>query len=99
MLGFPLCSFHLLNGSSSKKSRDFDPRGPAGPTAFWKVSDKVTESGGYRALMHDFLPMDQDELGDEYEMGQSEDDEEGSDEEPGLELEITGISLVTWTDD
>ncbi|XXG94263.1 hypothetical protein Hte_000517 [Hypoxylon texense] len=78
------------------KSRDFDPRGPAGPTAFWKVSDKVTESGGYRALMQDFLPQDQ--LDDEFEVGQSE-DEGDSDEEPGLELEITGISWVTWTDD
>ncbi|OTB03725.1 hypothetical protein M426DRAFT_41640, partial [Hypoxylon sp. CI-4A] len=39
--------------------KDFDPRGPAGPTAFWKVSDKISESGGAMALMQDFLP-DQD---------------------------------------
>ncbi|KAI1779607.1 hypothetical protein F4818DRAFT_146314 [Hypoxylon cercidicola] len=80
--------------------KDFDPRGPAGPTAFWKVSDKVTESGGRRALMQDFLPLIQDQLGvagDEYadQSGEDEDD----DDEPGLELEITGVSWVTWTDD
>ncbi|KAI0176076.1 hypothetical protein GGR52DRAFT_539341 [Hypoxylon sp. FL1284] len=81
---------------------DFDPRGPAGPTAFWKVSDKVTESAGYRALMQDFLPLIQDQLdvtGDEY-ADQSDDDDGDDDEpEPELELEITGISWVTWTDD
>ena len=23
--------------------KDFDPRGPAGPTAFWKISDDIVE--------------------------------------------------------
>ncbi|KAI1381916.1 hypothetical protein F4677DRAFT_9300 [Hypoxylon crocopeplum] len=80
--------------------KDFDPRGPAGPTAFWKISDRITESGGVRAVMQDFLPLVQDQL-DEYDPDQSEDDEgdDGDDDEPGLELEITGISWVTWTDD
>ncbi|KAI1207948.1 uncharacterized protein F4807DRAFT_160003 [Annulohypoxylon truncatum] len=83
--------------------KDFDPRGPAGPTAFWKVSDKVMESGGYRALMQDFLPMIQDGPDDttDFENGQlgDDDDEEEEEDEAGLELEITGISWVTWTDD
>ncbi|KAI1461550.1 hypothetical protein F4805DRAFT_453436 [Annulohypoxylon moriforme] len=82
--------------------KDFDPRGPAGPTAFWKVSDKVMESGGYRALMQDFLPLIQDGPDEttDFENGQIVDDEEEEDsDEPGLELEITGISFVTWTDD
>lgn len=86
----------ILNNAT----RDFDPRGPAGPTAFWKVSDRVTESGGYRALMHDFLPLIQDQLDettDEYEPEQFGD--EGDEDEAGLELEITGISWVTWSDD
>ncbi|KAI5866779.1 hypothetical protein GGS23DRAFT_552043 [Durotheca rogersii] len=81
--------------------KDYDPRGPVGPTAFWKVSDKVTESTSYRALTHDFLPLIQghfDEAPDEYDPEQSDDDE-GDDDEPGLELEITGISWVTWTED
>jgi hypothetical protein len=25
--------------------KDFDPHGPAGPTAFWKISDRVEEGG------------------------------------------------------
>ncbi|KAI2469880.1 hypothetical protein F4781DRAFT_202992 [Annulohypoxylon bovei var. microspora] len=84
--------------------KDFDPRGPAGPTAFWKVSDRVTESGGYRALMQDFLPLIQGEPDDptDYENGQSGDDEGEEDDEPGHELEITEISeisWVAWTDD
>lgn len=24
--------------------KDFDPHGPAGPTAFWKISDRISES-------------------------------------------------------
>ncbi|KAI0834050.1 hypothetical protein F5Y06DRAFT_279715 [Hypoxylon sp. FL0890] len=71
--------------------KDFDPRGPAGPTAFWKVSDRVTESGDAQAVMQDFLPLIQDQP-DEYE------DDDGEEEEPGLELEITSISWMTWTD-
>ncbi|KAI1102171.1 hypothetical protein F4804DRAFT_343440 [Jackrogersella minutella] len=76
--------------------KDFDPRGPAGPTAFWKVSDKVMESGGYRALMQDFLPLVRDQPDDsteEYEPSQSG-EEDGEEDEPGLEVEVTGISWV-----
>lgn len=84
-------------------SRDFDPRGPAGPTAFWKVSDKVMESGGYRALLQDFLPLIRDGPDETTDLENSQlgddDEDEGEDDEPGLELEITGISWVTWTDD
>ncbi|OTA69559.1 hypothetical protein K449DRAFT_384523 [Hypoxylon sp. EC38] len=85
--------------------KDFDPRGPAGPTAFWKVSDRVTESGGYRALMQDFLPLIQDQPDESTddpshsEDDDEDDDDEDEEDEPGLELEITGISWVTWTDD
>ncbi|KAI2602850.1 hypothetical protein GGR54DRAFT_466018 [Hypoxylon sp. NC1633] len=81
--------------------KDFDPRGPAGPTAFWKVSDWVTESGGYRALMQGIQDR-LDESAEDYIPGQSEEEEEEDEEEedePGLELEITGIHWVTWTDD
>ncbi|KAI1447628.1 hypothetical protein F5Y02DRAFT_349218 [Annulohypoxylon stygium] len=83
--------------------KDFDPRGPAGPTAFWKVSDKVMESGGYRALLQDFLPLIRDGPDETTDLENSQlgddDEDEGEDDEPGLELEITGISWVTWTDD
>lgn len=96
-LPLPTGEHHVLNWSP----RDFDPRGPAGPTAFWKVSDKVSEAGGYSAIMQDFLPPIDEHIAesdDEYEPGHSG-DEDGDDDEPGLELEITGISWVTWTDD
>ncbi|KAI1415764.1 hypothetical protein F5Y13DRAFT_155252 [Hypoxylon sp. FL1857] len=86
--------------------KDFDPRGPAGPTAFWKISDRASLSSGHNALVQDILPLIQDqpdEATDEHDISYSEDDDddedEYEDEEPGLELEITGLSWVTWTDD
>ncbi|KAI0386036.1 hypothetical protein F5Y04DRAFT_162127 [Hypomontagnella monticulosa] len=83
--------------------KDFDPRGPAGPTVFWKVSDKISEAGGYNAFLRDFMPAATEEhladSEDEYEPGHSG-DEDDDDDEPGLELEITGITWgVSWTDD
>ncbi|KAI1079209.1 hypothetical protein F5B20DRAFT_185239 [Whalleya microplaca] len=92
--------------------KDFDPRGPAGPTAFWKVSDTVAESGGYRALMREILPLLHEQLADgesdgdyefpqaddEVEEGEDEEDEEGEDE-PGVEIEIADVTWVSWTDD
>ncbi|KAK1836618.1 hypothetical protein QBC39DRAFT_89137 [Podospora conica] len=44
---------------------DYDPHGPCGPTAFWKISDRVPHGGNdqdamlhdQEILLHDFLPI------------------------------------------
>ncbi|KAI1656709.1 hypothetical protein F4813DRAFT_121884 [Daldinia decipiens] len=83
--------------------KDFDPHGPAGPSAFWKVSDDIIAE--YSEIMQNFLPSVHDtslaKLGDEDEFdlpAYRSDDDEDEEDEPGLELEVTGISWVTWTD-
>ncbi|KAI0008577.1 hypothetical protein F4779DRAFT_618455 [Xylariaceae sp. FL0662B] len=89
--------------------KDFDPRGPAGPTAFWKLSETITEASGYRAFMRDLLPLlhghleegesdgdlDFPILDDDYE---DEDDDEDEEDEPGIELEITDVTWISWAD-
>ncbi|KAI8962165.1 hypothetical protein F5Y11DRAFT_323565 [Daldinia sp. FL1419] len=87
--------------------KDFDPRGPAGPTAFWKLSDDTKIE--YKESVRQFMPNYYDLFCEEHaeyngivplvsELSDEEDDFE--DEEPGLEIEITGISWVTtWTDE
>ena len=32
----------LARAGTDDAYRDFDPRGPAGPTAFWKLTDRLT---------------------------------------------------------
>ncbi|KAI1482615.1 hypothetical protein F4774DRAFT_370178 [Daldinia eschscholtzii] len=82
--------------------KDFDPRGPAGPSAFWKISDSYVAE--YSEILQKYLPSVVEPSGhghggedalDPLSNG-SEDEEE--EDEPGLELEITGISWMTWTD-
>lgn len=56
--------------------KDFDPHGPAGPTAFWKISDKNQPKGSEE---HDLL-AEMDDLDGDYESirdgeGEDEDDE------------------------
>jgi hypothetical protein len=38
-------------------NRDFDPHGPCGPTAFWKISDREARADDKQFLLHDFLPI------------------------------------------
>jgi len=37
--------------------RDYDPQGPCGPTAFWKISDREPKTADKQFLLHDFLPI------------------------------------------
>ncbi|KAK0627234.1 hypothetical protein B0T14DRAFT_563058 [Immersiella caudata] len=37
--------------------KDFDPHGPCGPTAFWKISDREARADDKQFLLHDFLPI------------------------------------------
>ncbi|KAK3324163.1 hypothetical protein B0T19DRAFT_464085 [Cercophora scortea] len=56
----------------------YDPHGPCGPTAFWKVSDnEPNKDGDHRGLLHGFLPTVQYGYNDEIYI----DDEDFSDVE------------------
>ncbi|KAH8197197.1 hypothetical protein TruAng_008651 [Truncatella angustata] len=60
--------------------KDYDPRGPAGPTAFWKISDQVSR-GAERELMtdnHDGIDLPD---GDYYPDEEVDDDEDGGEPE------------------
>ncbi|KAI1393941.1 uncharacterized protein F4822DRAFT_30698 [Hypoxylon trugodes] len=61
--------------------KDFDHRGPAGPTAFWKVPEGITNSQVQSALSYDF----NNESEDEYEPLESPQsgDEDGEEEMVG----------------
>ncbi|KAJ9149030.1 F-box domain-containing protein [Pleurostoma richardsiae] len=37
--------------------KDYDPAGPCGPTAFWKISDREPKSDDKQVLLNDFLPI------------------------------------------
>ncbi|KAI1281173.1 hypothetical protein F5Y07DRAFT_320984 [Xylaria sp. FL0933] len=60
--------------------KDFDPRGPAGPTAFWKVSDKNGSGDSPGTDEHELLAQVEDLSGD-YESDQDEEDGEDEDED------------------
>ncbi|KAI1498717.1 hypothetical protein F5X99DRAFT_392444 [Biscogniauxia marginata] len=58
--------------------KDYDPRGPAGPTAFWKVSDRTTSTN--RSFLHEFMPpmmelSDDDDDDDIFHFGESDEDD------------------------
>lgn len=57
--------------------RDYDPRGPAGPTAFWKISDK-TSQGAEKELLTDEYDEDVELPSGEYFHDDDDDDGEGS---------------------
>ena len=56
--------------------RDFDIHGPAGPTAFWKVSNEIDEGG------EDTTLFDDDDEDDE-DFTDGDEDEEESDDDGG----------------
>ncbi len=61
------CSVPSCSPSSpANLGRDFDPNGPCGPTAFWKISDHKSQSNDLQVLRDDFLSIvdggDDDEL-------------------------------------
>lgn len=68
--------------------RDYDPRGPVGPTAFWKISDQIaTSNAEQRAMLNDFLPMAEIEMDADYEPLSDEEEEEDDEDEEGDEEE------------
>ncbi|KAI1877032.1 uncharacterized protein JN550_001104 [Neoarthrinium moseri] len=65
--------------------KDYDPRGPAGPTAFWKTSDKVTHgSHEHQAFLDEYQEI---ELADaDYDPEQDEGVEDDVDDDVEIEL-------------
>ncbi|KAH7035424.1 uncharacterized protein B0I36DRAFT_92437 [Microdochium trichocladiopsis] len=63
--------------------RDYDPRGPVGPTAFWKISDRIAASNHeQRVMLNDFLPIIDVAMDEDYEpITDDEEDEEDEDED------------------
>lgn len=67
------------------RNRDYDPHGPCGPSAYFKVSDRAPNPKGddQQISFHDFLPI----MDFEADLGSDEDDEDfvvgewGEDEE------------------
>ena len=64
--------------------RNYDPHGPCGPTAFWKISDRESEAEDARVGYHDFLPLldgaEPDDYDDDYEPGGDEEEDDDDDE-------------------
>ncbi|KAI0191729.1 hypothetical protein EV127DRAFT_427690 [Xylaria flabelliformis] len=73
--------------------KDFDPRGPAGPTAFWKISDKSQPNyGAGEREGSDFL-AEMDELDGDYESNPEGEGEEGEEGEEGDSSDEDGVSF------
>jgi hypothetical protein len=53
--------------------KDYDPHGPCGPTAFWKISDRDSKDEDGHVLYSDFLPL----LDGAEAAGDAEDGEDG----------------------
>ncbi|KXJ95403.1 hypothetical protein Micbo1qcDRAFT_230668 [Microdochium bolleyi] len=62
--------------------RDYDPRGPVGPTAFWKISDRIAASNHeQRVMLNDFLPILEAVMDDDYEPDSDEEDVDDEDDD------------------
>ncbi|CAJ2512352.1 Uu.00g053670.m01.CDS01 [Anthostomella pinea] len=61
--------------------KDFDPRGPAGPTAFWKISDGSTTGG--TSFLREYMPMAEllDEADGDFEPSSENEENENEDSE------------------
>jgi len=70
---------NLANANS--RVRNFDPRGPAGPTAFWKISNKNQSSTNSDDDEDDDLYADADDLDGDYGSGEDGEDEDGEEED------------------
>ncbi|KAK6085708.1 hypothetical protein SCUP515_00815 [Seiridium cupressi] len=70
----------VLGNWFDKWAADYDPRGPAGPTAFWKISDKVSHGAEKELLTDEYDEVDLPD-GDYYPDQDVDDDDE--DEEDG----------------
>lgn len=66
--------------------KDYDIHGPAGPTAFWKLSDHVIDESDEDVTQHPLFSIlashsDDEEDEDSNEEGEDEDEDDGGDEE------------------
>lgn len=67
--------------------KDYDPRGPAGPTAFWKISDRVTHVSHQRQVVDPLLMDDEDDDDDDADDMDSYNDDD-------IEVELVGGSAL-----
>lgn len=81
--------------------RDYDPHGPCGPTAFWKISDREAHSADHQVELNDFLPIvdgyEQDlelDLEHTYDAEQSDDSGPVDDEEEDEDEDVEGFLPV-----
>jgi len=86
----------------SRSNRDYDPHGPCGPTAFWKISDREPRSDDHQVELNDFLPLvdgyEQDPEQDDGYIYDSDDggdqvDDESEDVEVFLPVDIEYIEI------
>ncbi|AEO55468.1 hypothetical protein MYCTH_2299331 [Thermothelomyces thermophilus ATCC 42464] len=71
--------------------KDFNPQGPCGPTAFWKISDREDTATGPRVLLEDLFPLIADDMEDEL----ADDDEDSGDE---VNLQVLDPFGPDWTE-
>ncbi|KAL2156987.1 hypothetical protein VTH06DRAFT_8830 [Thermothelomyces fergusii] len=73
--------------------KDFNPQGPCGPTAFWKISDREDTGTGPRVLLEDLFPLVADDM--ERELDDNDDDEDLGDV---VNLQVLDPFGPDWTE-
>ncbi|KAK4244563.1 hypothetical protein C7999DRAFT_35078 [Corynascus novoguineensis] len=71
--------------------KDFNPQGPCGPTAFWKISDREDTGTGPKVLLEDLFPLIADDMEDEL----ADEDEVSED---GVDLQVLDPFGPDWTE-
>ena len=78
------CQIRALQSLADSPGRDFEPEGPAGPTAYWKITDEVDDdkSRHDQLLAAQYSGLDSSDDDDAvHEDDDSEDDDEDFDPE------------------
>lgn len=84
---------------ATNSNRDFDPHGPVGPTAFWKVSDKILESREEVEALARADPaipswaVDDDLEYVEFEIDQEEEEDDEEDDEDSIDVENHNVPI------
>ncbi|KAI0132050.1 hypothetical protein BJ170DRAFT_229096 [Xylariales sp. AK1849] len=77
--------------------KDFDPRGPAGPTAFWKISDRVTHgSNEPRVFLSEFNDIEIPD--DDWEPDEEARDDDDEVEEEDEDIEDVEIEFIVGSE-
>lgn len=84
--------------TSRVEKSDYDPHGPCGPTAFWKVSDRDVRHDNDRFVVNDYFPIvegygddsEEEDSDGEFHVDHQVDEEEDEDEDEGWDEEEEG---------